>query len=119
MVWPGRDLYEALTVWGDDGQTSEIDGMLPGERMCWRVWDASENTVYTATVVYNPAPPFNSTGLYGTDELYALLSLTPTALKLVSFQAASHPIGSQEAILGAGGFILISAALFLFQRRRI
>jgi hypothetical protein len=68
----------SVTVWGDDGQTGAVDGILSGEIMQWRIWDASENVEYFANVVYDPAPPAsNGTGAYVPDGIYILSSFVP------------------------------------------
>lgn len=43
VVWNGEGSV-ALTVWGDDMITPEVDGIRPGERMFFRVWRRSTNT---------------------------------------------------------------------------
>jgi hypothetical protein len=40
-VWSGANI--ALTAWGDDSQTEAVDGLLEGELLQFRLWDASEN----------------------------------------------------------------------------
>jgi hypothetical protein len=117
IVWQATP-FEAFSVFGDDFLTGDIiEGMLPGERMCWRVWDSSENMVYTATVQYDPGSA-NLTGDYLPGGFYFLSRLDPTALELLSFDATSSPLWAQKPVLWAGGFLLIGATLVLFRRRR-
>lgn len=42
--WTGENV--ALTVWGDDDTTSHRDGLLIGDPMQVRIWDASEQVEY-------------------------------------------------------------------------
>ncbi|RMF59220.1 MAG: hypothetical protein D6743_16610, partial [Calditrichaeota bacterium] len=53
-VWDGSTPL-ALTAWADDGQTSEVDGYKTGEKMSFRIWDASAgtNADYPATPTYS------------------------------------------------------------------
>jgi len=41
-----------LTAWKDDSQTSEVDGYITGDTMCFRIWDASENIEHSAIASY-------------------------------------------------------------------
>jgi hypothetical protein len=113
IVWTGST--NVMRVWGDDPQTTEVDGMLAGDRLCWRVWDASENKTYQATVVYAQDPSGN--GTYQPDGLYVLQAFTPTALKLEAFSAASShdrvPVGGVFAAATA----LAGFAYLTFRRR--
>ncbi len=54
-VWSGNNI--AVTVWGDDDQTSPVDGISAGEMLQFRLWDASANQEYTAAVVYTSGGP--------------------------------------------------------------
>jgi len=108
LVWQGSD--DALTVWGDNTAVGGVDGMLSNELMCWRVWDASQNKVYTATVVYENEPPFDGSGRYSANGIYALQTLSPTALKLTAFQAVSHAVRDHRSALLAGCALLLAAA---------
>ncbi|MBI4546678.1 MAG: T9SS type A sorting domain-containing protein [Ignavibacteriae bacterium] len=44
VVWTGSS--NALTVWGDNEQTPDTDGIHSGEQMFYRVWQRSINTEY-------------------------------------------------------------------------
>lgn len=43
-VWDGSSL--AITVWSDDPQTEERDGLAPGDPMQFRIWDVSGHFEY-------------------------------------------------------------------------
>jgi len=53
-VWDGT-LPLPLTAWADDSQTNDVDGYLSGEKMSFRIWDASAGTTdeYPATPTYS------------------------------------------------------------------
>lgn len=71
----------AITVWGDDDQTEQKDGMSTvngGEIMKFRMWRKATNTEITqTTVTYS-----RGEGRYKIDSLYVLASLqgTPTGI---------------------------------------
>lgn len=68
--WSGENI--ALTVWGDDSQTDEIDGLQPGEKMAFRIWDKSEDQEYLVSeVTYSVG-----NGLYSVDGIYVVSSFT-------------------------------------------
>jgi len=118
MVYQGPTVNDAVSVVGDSAATfGIIDGMLAGEEMCWHVWDASEGKEYTATVVYSTFFP-NYSGLFVPGGISGLETLTPTALKLTSFQAASQSAWVARSALLAGSALLIGAAIFFFRRRQ-
>ncbi len=98
IVWQGQGVDDAFPVWGDNTATGGVvDGMLGGERMCWRVWDASENKVYTATVEYDDSFLYDSSGLFAVDGFYRILRLDPNRPR------ASVLPGWQQPGLGADG----------------
>ncbi len=47
----------AITVWGDNGQTNDTDGIRPGELLMFRVWSASQSLEASATVTYLKGGP--------------------------------------------------------------
>jgi hypothetical protein len=113
IVW--QEVTDALTVWGDNSQTIEYDGMRTGEEMCWRVWDASEDKVYTATVAYNPNPPFIANGLYTPNGLYALETLSPTAVRVTSFRASG--ISNSFYIFSIPSLVVIMGSILIISRK--
>ncbi len=50
VVWNGANI--AITVWGDDNQTPEVDGIKAGDTLRLRLWDASADLEYVAAVTY-------------------------------------------------------------------
>ena len=74
VVW--NDANSSITVWGDNAQTSELDGIVVGEEMSFRVWEQSSNTeISNVNVTYNSNPPFIGNGNYVVNGLYNLLSV--------------------------------------------
>ena len=72
-VWQGSNT--AITVWGDNDQTTEIDGIRAGEVILYRAWKQSIDVEYDAvTVTY-----LQGNGQYTADGLYTLSSLSATA----------------------------------------
>lgn len=72
VVWNGTSA--ALTVWGDNDQTSAVDGIKTGELIRYRVWQKTINREDTnVTVAYSQGD-----GLYGADKIFVLSSLTAT-----------------------------------------
>ena len=50
-VWDGNTPL-ALTAWGDDTQTTTVDGYVNGEQMSFKIWRLNNNTEYSATATY-------------------------------------------------------------------
>jgi len=46
-VWQGQNA--AITVWGDDSQTPEVDGFKAGDTLTFRIWRKGAQTEYYAT----------------------------------------------------------------------
>ena len=68
-VWTGSNI--AITVWGDDDQTGgDPDGMVTGEALSFKMWDASASTEYDAVVTYS-----SGVGTYTPDGISVLASL--------------------------------------------
>lgn len=67
--WEGANC--AITVWGDDSQTPEVDGLLVGERLSYRVWQNSSGCEFRRVdVSYSQGD-----GMYHIDGVYLLASL--------------------------------------------
>jgi len=87
-VWDGTNI--AITVWGNNDQTAEKDGMNTGDSLFYRVWQESTDTEFpNIQVEYNTDSPFaNTTGRYSIDAFYILESLStfpqPAAPALIS-----------------------------------
>src|ERR1051326_834056 len=77
VVWAGENT--AITVWGDNDQTSGVDGMRGGEQISYRILQKSTNTVFTNVhVTYAQGD-----GLYQANGIYAIASLNanPTGVR--------------------------------------
>jgi hypothetical protein len=69
--WTGTTT--AVTAWGAD---AGLDGFDIGEMFKWKIWDASEDTVYDAFATYDPVMPDQE--FYATNGMSALLTLGTT-----------------------------------------
>jgi hypothetical protein len=87
-VWTGINI--GITVWGNNEQTPELDGIRNGELMHYRAWREETDTEYpNIEVEYDDSSPFTrSDGLYAADAIYVLRALDtyppPPAPELVS-----------------------------------
>ncbi len=117
LVWNSTDPAVAMTVWGDDSVTSEVDGMQGGEVMVWRVWDSSENEAWDVEVVYVTDTPFFPSGEFGVNRLYQLASFAPTAVTL-SGMAVSDGAPVIGVIVLVVGLFLFTVFLFFRKRNR-
>ncbi len=54
-VWTGKNI--AVTVWGDNDQTSQVDGITSGEVLQFRLWDVSAGKVFTAKASFMSGGP--------------------------------------------------------------
>jgi hypothetical protein len=68
--WDGKNI--AITAWGDDSQTEEIDGLRAGEEMLFRIWDDSANK---EIAVENVSYSYGN-GIYMPDGIYLIESFT-------------------------------------------
>lgn len=68
-VWTGQNI--ALTAWGDDVQTEEIDGLVAGDTMQYRIWDVSEAFEYEVTAVTYQT----GDGIFVSDSIHLIDSL--------------------------------------------
>jgi len=76
ITWQG--VNQAITVWGDNSQTSGIDGFAAGDTFRFRVWQKASNNEFRATVSYQPgdSPVYQPNGFSVLSELVADLSST-------------------------------------------
>ena len=65
----------AIAPWGNNIQTSTIDGMLGGETMQFRLWRAGTQTEYLLEPTF-----LGGVSTYQSNDLYVMLSVTLTAL---------------------------------------
>lgn len=68
--WSGKNI--AITAWGDDDQTDEIDGLLSGEQMSFRIWDKSANREIEVTAATYSV----GNGIFEVDSIHVVSSLT-------------------------------------------
>lgn len=68
--WTGANI--AVTAWGDDSQTEEVDGLRGGEEMMFRIWDRSAGReIPVQSVDYSLGD-----GFYNTDGIYIVQAFT-------------------------------------------
>ena len=69
VVWEG--VNTAITVWGDDSQTEEIDGFKAGDTMHYSLWQKDKDMEYPAIAVYQQDSPvvYETNGLSVLEDL--------------------------------------------------
>jgi hypothetical protein len=68
--WTGTNI--AITAWGNDDQTDEVDGLLAGQEMKFRIWDRSAGKeIEVSAVTYSLGD-----GIYQADSIHVVSSLT-------------------------------------------
>ena len=87
-IWTGQGL--AVNAWGEDAQTTEPDGFAAGELFKWKIWRASDDTVFDATASYMQPPIMPNTGAFATNGMSGLLSLEAFT---VNYQYINLPQG--------------------------
>ncbi len=90
VVWDGANI--AITVWGDDNQTTVVDGIKAGDTLQFRLWDASADKEYVAAVTYTSGSPD-----YSVDGISVLASLASTEPITVTVTA---PNGGETLRIG-------------------
>jgi photosystem II stability/assembly factor-like uncharacterized protein len=78
IIWTGTD--NVLTVWGDNDQTPQVDGITPGEAIQYRIWRKASNIEHwVPTVSYA-----QGNGIYAPNGIYVIQSLTgdPTGVNV-------------------------------------
>lgn len=78
IVWTQSN--NAITVWGDNDMTPEIDGIQVGDTMHYRIWKASENREYFVDNVSY----LLGDGIYRVDGIYVLNVLFVTEVNFNS-----------------------------------
>ncbi len=71
VVWTGANA--AVTVWGDNDQTTAIDGMRAGEQMRYRIWLQATNREDDDEMTVTYA---QGNGLYAANGIFILSALT-------------------------------------------
>ena len=100
-VWTGSNI--PITIWGDDDQTTVVDGMVGGEQLKFRMWQKSKNTEYSAQVTYT-----QGTSVYAANGIYQLGSLNATSKVLVKvkvFLQGPYSSGAMTTTLNTSGYI--------------
>ena len=82
VVWTGVNV--ALTVWGDDDQTTLTDGMHAGETLTYRIWRLAANTEDRAVI----ASYSQGAGTYAPNGISVLASLSGSLMGVVPLQLA-------------------------------
>lgn len=80
-TWNGNNT--TITVWGNDDQTAQIEGMETGEPLDIRVWDVASGTEFSGAHVevgWQTGPGLNDTGLYQEDALMIVTHLGLTTI---------------------------------------
>jgi hypothetical protein len=95
-IWNSAN--EAITVWGDNDQTTAIDGIKAGETIAFRIWDVSLSKEISALAAYSSGTPN-----YSEDGIVILASLN--ALSLPSAPVLLSP--SPSEIIGTDSVRLI------------
>jgi hypothetical protein len=94
VEWNGAST--ALTVWGDNSQTTAVDGIRSGETIQYRVYRQASNTVYAlVTAQYSVG-----LGMYQPDGLSTLAALTT---------ATTAPVTLTQSIALTAGWNMISS----------
>lgn len=82
--WTGVDHID-ITAWGDDLLTPEVDGLVAGEAMRYRIWDASEQVEYdNVTATYSQGDGIYAAGSY---HIVEVLDLHLTLTREISLNA--------------------------------
>jgi hypothetical protein len=75
QAWTGNNI--AITAWGDDTQTPSVDGLLSGEHMAYRIWDASAGIEYPdVTATYSQGD-----GIYSVNSIHIIGALDINAIQ--------------------------------------
>ncbi len=69
-------LANGLTVWGDDDQTTVVDGLTAGEIIQYKLWRQADGLEYTAGAVTYAEGSSNTTGEYTTNGIWVIGSMT-------------------------------------------
>ena len=74
ISWEGTN--KAITVWGNNSQTSQVDGFTAGDTFRFRVWHKASNTEFKARVSFQPghSPVYQANGFSVLTQLIADLS---------------------------------------------
>lgn len=79
ILWEVNDppqLANGLTVWGDDDQTTAVDGLAGGEVIQYRLWRQETGEEHIAETVSYDATSSNATGAYVANGIWVISSMT-------------------------------------------
>ena len=62
-VWDGTTPL-ALSAWGDDSQTTDVDGFVTGDKMAFRIWSQANRSEFAAHPTYTQGDGAFGTGSY-------------------------------------------------------
>ena len=77
-AWEGKNI--AITIWGDDSQTENIDGLTSGAEINFKIWRKSVDTEYLADANYQAGDPT----VYQTDGISTITKLNGHTISEVS-----------------------------------
>lgn len=78
-VWNG--VNTVIIVWGDNDQTSAVDGMSAGDQLTFKIWDKSASKEVQAVVTYESGGP-----KYSADGIAILSSLASESTSLIAHE---------------------------------
>jgi len=111
--WQGQNL--AITVWGDDDQTPQIDGLIIGERLHYRVYQPDEQKEWNCVQVYYEN---NIAGQYSPDAIMILSQFSAMVGFNISgalqYYSNHSPIARTTMLLDGYQTITDSVGLFSF-----
>ncbi|NLG18230.1 MAG: InlB B-repeat-containing protein [Fibrobacter sp.] len=116
IVWSGSNA--AITIWGDNDQTATIDGMVAGDTLKYRVWDASLAMEIPAAVTYTSGGT-----IYSVDGMAILSSLAASTYSVTyngngstdgttPNDANKYPQGATVTVLGNTGSLVKTGSTF-------
>ncbi|MDE3058375.1 MAG: T9SS type A sorting domain-containing protein [Bacteroidota bacterium] len=90
VVWDSVS-NKAITVWGDNDQTTQVDGIKSGEKICYRIWKKSSNTEYSnVAVTYSQgSETYSVNGIYVIASIAASVSV-PGPISLSVDSVSGH-----------------------------
>ncbi len=114
-LWDGTTPL-GLTAWADDSQTpGVVDGYKSGEKMSFRIWDAStgSNDDYTAKATYSFGSGNFGDGAYARISLLAAVTSVTQALSLsqgwswISFNVAPQDLTIDKVLAGMNNLEIV------------
>ena len=91
-VWDGTN--KAITVWGDNSQTAEVDGFSVGDTLHFRIWQKTTDTEFFATSGFQDGHP----PVYQVNGFSVLTSLVATS-PVTTLEKADSAMPAEFALL--------------------